>query len=271
MSVDTSDKNVLNAKRGFPMGDKQASDRFVLQATGLSKAYDTGGEPVHALCDVSLTVEEGEFVTIMGASGSGKSTLLHLLGGLDRPTSGSAIIEGHDLAQMADRKRTRFRRRRLGVIFQAYNLLPTLSALENVALPAILDGTDPREADRRAHELLDRVDLAHRATHRPQALAGGEQQRVAIARALMNNPALIFADEPTGNLDTEHGTAIWRLLASLVSESGRTVLAVTHEADGAAYADRVVVLKDGRIVGEVKPDGEDHATAVAARYRELVS
>ena len=241
----------------------------VLQVADLRKQYHTGGEPVHALRGVSLTVREAEFVAIMGASGSGKSTLLHLVGGLDKPTAGSIVIEGRNLGRMSDRERTLLRRRRLGIVFQAYNLLPTLSAAENVALPAMLDGADQRKIERQASALLDRVDLAHRRTHRPQALSGGEQQRVAIARALMNDPALLLADEPTGNLDTEHGAAIWQLLASLVRDSGRTVLAVTHEADGAAFADRVVMLKDGRIVGEAQPGGEDHAAFVAARYREL--
>ena len=155
-------------------------------------------------------------------------------------------------------------------MFQAYNLLPTLSAAENVVLPAMLDGSDIFEAERKARALLQRVDLGHRLTHRPQALSGGEQQRVAIARAMMNDPALLLADEPTGNLDTRHGAAIWRLLASLVRDAGRTVVAVTHEADGAAFSDRVIILSDGLVVGEVQPDGEHDAAAVAARYRELV-
>lgn len=241
-----------------------------LDVTDLRKSYPTGGEPVHALRGISFRVREGEFIVIMGASGSGKSTVLHLVGGLDKPTAGSIVIEGRDLGRMSDRERTLHRRRRLGIIFQAYNLLPTLTAMENVALPAMLDGADQRAIDRKASALLDRVDLAHRKTHRPQALSGGEQQRVAIARALMNDPVLLLADEPTGNLDTEHGAAVWRLLAALVRESGRTVVAVTHEADGAAFADRVMVLKDGRIIGEFVPRGEDHASVVATRYRELV-
>ena len=244
----------------------------VLEVTSLHKNYDTSGEVVQAVRGVSFNVRQGELIAIMGASGSGKSTVLHLVGGLDEPTSGSIVIEGRDIGRMSDRERTLFRRRRLGIIFQAYNLLPTLSAIENVALPAMLDSGDQDEIDRKASALLERVDLGHRITHRPQALSGGEQQRVAIARALMNDPAIVLADEPTGNLDTQHGAAIWRLLASLVRDGGRTVVAVTHEAEGAAFADRVLVLKDGRIVGEwgQSHNGETHATLVAARYRELV-
>lgn len=247
---------------------------IVLEVRDIKKDFVDGREVVHAVRGVSLTVRVGELVAIMGASGSGKSTLLHLLGGLDAPSGGSIHIEGQDLRAMSDRERTLFRRRRLGFVFQAYNLLPTLSALENVALPAQLESGDRRsqggQVNARAGELLDRVDLAHRQTHRPQALSGGEQQRVAIARALMNDPVLLFADEPTGNLDTHHGEAIWRLLVSLVRDGQRTVLVVTHEAQGAAFADRILVMKDGRIVGQIEPGGEGDADVVASRYRELV-
>jgi putative ABC transport system ATP-binding protein len=242
----------------------------VVLITDVAKAYPADGEAVHALQGVSLRVNRGEFVAVMGASGSGKSTLLHLLAGLDRPTSGSIQIEGGDLSGMSDGERTVFRRRRLGLVFQSYNLLPTLSAIENVGLPALLDGRNHRAADEKARTILRQVDLAHRAVHRPQAMSGGEQQRVAIARALINDPALLLADEPTGNLDSEHGAAIWRLLRSLARQHERTILAVTHEADGAAFADRIVVLKDGRVVGEITPHGEHDAAYVATRYRELL-
>ena len=242
----------------------------VLEVTDLRKEYRTGGSPVVALDGVTFTVREGEFLALMGASGSGKSTLLHLVGGLDAPTSGLVVIGGQDLGRMSDRNRTLFRRRCLGIVFQAYNLLPTLSALENVRLPAIIDGVDGKEADCKARGILELLDLGHRINHRPQALSGGEQQRVAIARALMNDPVIVLADEPTGNLDTHHGHAIWQQLAALVREHGRTVLAVTHEPTGATFADRVIMLKDGRIVGEFKPGGAGHASDVAARYTELV-
>ena len=240
-----------------------------LTVTDLRKTFDSGGEPVEALAGVSLAVERGEFAAIMGASGSGKSTLLHLIGGLDRPTSGSIVIEDRDLGRMSDRQRTLFRRRRLGIVFQQYNLLPTFTAFENVSLPAMVDGVGEKEVRHKTRELLDLVDLGHRASHRPQAMSGGEQQRVAIARALMNDPVLVLADEPTGNLDSRHGEAIWTLLTRLVRDTGRTVLAVTHDPNGATFADRVIMLKDGRIVGEIRPGGEGHASLVAARYAEL--
>lgn len=233
----------------------------VVQATGLHKDYQTESGTVSALSNVSLRVDEGEFLAVMGASGSGKSTLLHLLAGLDRPTSGSVMIEGLDIARMGDRARTLFRRRRLGFVFQDHNLLPTLTAIENVALPAMLENPGRRHARdirKRAHELLERVELGHRLTHRPQALSGGERQRVAIARALMNDPALLLADEPTGNLDTQNGSLIWELLDSLVRVEGRTVIAVTHEADRAAFAHRTFVLKDGRSVAPSLAAGQSN-------------
>jgi len=242
----------------------------ILEAVDVRKQFATDAAPVTALDGVSIDADSGEFVSIMGASGSGKSTLLHLLGGLDQPTSGRIIIEGHDLTRMDDRRRTLFRRRRLGIIFQAYNLLPTLTALENVALPSIIDGADGAGAQKRARDLLAGVDLEHRLAHRPQAMSGGEQQRVAIARALMNDPAIVLADEPTGNLDTAHAEEVWRALATLAKANQKTVIAVTHESAGAAFADRVIVIKDGRITGQITPGGEGHAALVATRYAELV-
>lgn len=234
------------------------------------KTYDGYETGVEALRGVSLRVATGEFVVVMGASGSGKSTLLHLIGGLDQPTSGRILIDGTDVAALPDARRTLFRRRRLGVVFQAYNLLPTLSAVENVMLPALLDGKPAAPCEQRAGELLRVVDLEHRRAHRPQAMSGGEQQRVAIARALMNDPIVLLADEPTGNLDTQHGEAIWRLLADLARNQGRTIVAVTHEPHGAACADRIIVLKDGVIAGELTPGKDARAAHVATRYAELV-
>ena len=257
-----------------------------LEVDNLMKEYRGGTQPVRALAGVSLELAAGEFVAVLGASGSGKSTLLHLIAGLDEPTSGRVIIEGKDIFALSDQKRTIFRRRRLGVVFQAYNLLPGLTAWENVALPAYLDGRNGTRAQQRARTLLERVHLADRMDHRPQALSGGEQQRVALARALMNEPTLLLADEPTGNLDTRHGQEIWRLLAELVApekHEGSTedgipipaVIAVTHDAAGAACAHRVVVLRDGGVVGEFDPRaesgsaGEHNAALVAARYAQL--
>ena len=241
----------------------------LLRVENLCKDYTLGGEVVHALAGVSLEVKPGEFVALMGASGSGKSTLLHLIGGLDVPTSGRVEIEGRNLAEMSDRARTLFRRERIGVVFQAFNLLPTLSAAGNVALPLLPGGASKRVIAEKTSKLLATVDLSHRSRHRPQAMSGGEQQRLATARALINDPAIVLADEPTGNLDSKHATALWRLLRRLASEEGRTIVAVTHEAAGATYADRVVVLKDGQVVGEIEPGGENHATLVAARDQEL--
>jgi putative ABC transport system ATP-binding protein len=241
----------------------------VLRVHDLRKEYRGGGEVVHALRGVNTAADAGQFIAVMGASGSGKSTLLHLIGGLDLPTSGEILLEGENIARMSDRERTLFRRRRIGFIFQAFNLLPTLTAVENVGLPLLVDGTDGRIMESKARELLGLVDLGHRMTHRPQALSGGEQQRVAIARALVNNPAMILADEPTGNLDSRHAEDIWRLLRKLASERGCTVIAVTHEAAGAAHADRVLVLKDGVAVGELEPRGSGDAALVATGYTKL--
>jgi putative ABC transport system ATP-binding protein len=256
----------------IPTGSSDAPDtrHAVLATRALTKRYSTGGAPVDAVRGISLEIRRGELVAIMGASGSGKSTLLHLLGGLDAPTSGSVVIEGRDLAALTDTQRTIFRRQRLGIVFQAYNLIPTLTAAQNVALPALLDGRVGPDVDRRARDLLERVDLGHRADHRPQALSGGEQQRAAIARALMNDPAVLLADEPTGNLDSAHGEAVWKLLASLARDGGRTIVAVTHECEGAAFADRAIVLKDGLVVGEIAAGGDLDASALAARYRRMV-
>jgi len=241
----------------------------IVDVRDLRKVYATPEHKVTALDGVTLQVAAGCFTAIMGASGSGKSTLLHLVGGLTAPTAGTILVEGHDLAQMSDRARTIFRRRRIGVIFQEYNLLPTLTARENVALPCLVDGRPLRDTRVRVDELLEIVQLQERADHRPDALSGGEQQRVAIARALLNNPAIVLADEPTGNLDSKQSRAIWQLLRDIANQHGTTVLMVTHEAQGAAFADEVVVLKDGKIIGKFEPKGSADAALVATRYQEL--
>jgi putative ABC transport system ATP-binding protein len=241
----------------------------VVDIADLRKVYETPSHNVLALDGLTMQVPAGRFTAIMGASGSGKSTLLHLIGGLIRPTRGRLRVEGRDLAGMSDRERTVFRRRRLGIIFQDYNLLPTLTAAENVSLPWLIDGRPLREIRERVGELLALIHLEHRADHRPDALSGGEQQRVAIARALLNDPAIILADEPTGNLDSKQSMEIWRLMRRIASEHGRTILMVTHEAAGAAQADEVVVLKDGRIVGRLEPRGSGDAALVATGYQEL--
>jgi len=240
-----------------------------LEVVELHKHYRGRRQAVHALRGVSLTVAPGEFVAIMGASGSGKSTLLHLIGGLDLPDEGRVGIEGHDLTRMSDAQRTVFRRRRLGIIFQAYNLLPTLTGRENIALPLLVDGRPRREIDRRTDELLGVVELTERADHRPDAMSGGEQQRVAIARALLNDPALLLADEPTGNLDSVHAHQIWALLRKLAGETDTSVVMVTHEAAAAAFADRVCVLKDGQFVGSLSPQELAGAGELAVEYQKL--
>lgn len=260
----------------LPTGDaagqatgRRAGGPVVVTARRLKKVYESGGERVAALDGVDLDVAEGHFYAIMGSSGSGKSTLLYLVGGLTPPTEGTLVVAGQDLRQMSDRQRTLFRRRRLGIIFQDFNLLPTLTGRENVALPQLLEGK-PLEACRaRVDALLEAVHLSHRAAHRPDAMSGGEQQRVAIARALLNDPAIVLADEPTGNLDSKQSAEIWRLLQRFAREQRKTILMVTHEAAGAAYADTVVVLKDGQIVGSFNPQDENDAALVANRYQEL--
>jgi putative ABC transport system ATP-binding protein len=241
----------------------------IVQVRDLVKIYATSGRPVTALNGISFAVPAGSFIAIMGASGSGKSTLLHLIGGLTQPTAGTVLVENVNLGQLSDRQRTLFRRRRLGIIFQEYNLLPTLSARENVALPLLVDGQNPDQFHERIDDVLLAVHLEERSEHRPDALSGGEQQRVAIARALLNNPAIILADEPTGNLDSRQSVEIWQLMRKIVAGQGRTILMVTHEALGAAHADRVMVLKDGRLVGTLEPRGSGDAGPVAAGYQEL--
>jgi putative ABC transport system ATP-binding protein len=241
----------------------------VLAIENLHKNYRLGSQLIKALDGVSLSVARGELAAIMGASGSGKSTLLHMAGGLDLPDSGVVRIEGRDLTQMSDRQRTLFRRQRMGIIFQAYNLLPTLSAEENVAVPLLIDGQGGSRIKARVAEMVQLVHLEQRIHHRPQAMSGGEQQRVAIARALLNDPALILADEPTGNIDSISAVEVWQLLRRLAHEMGKTVLMVTHEAAAASYADSIYVLKDGHLVGRIEGMEPGDAALVATRYTEL--
>jgi len=221
--------------------------RAFIRMNDVSRFYPMG--QVHALRSVSLTIGRGGFTAIVGRSGSGKSTLLHLLASLDRPTYGEIVVGGQRLASMDRRTRARYRRERVGMIFQAFHLIPTMTALENVALPMMLAGMAPADRRARARACLDRVDMAHRDGHRPTELSGGEQQRVAIARALALHPPLLLADEPTGNLDAETAGQIIALLARIQREEQTTVLVVTHDRAGIApVADRIVTLHDGRIV-----------------------
>jgi len=219
----------------------------LLHATGLRKTYQLGSRLVEVLRGVDLTVETGEFVALRGASGAGKSTLLHLLGGLDRPNHGEIHFRTQSLAALTDGELAKLRVAHVGHVFQAYHLLPELDALENVALPARVARLDAAEAERRARDLLTRVGLEHRLEHRPTELSGGEQQRVAIARALVNRPALILADEPTGNLDSQTGEEILNLLCELRTEHKATLVIATHDSRVAVRAPRVVELVDGAL------------------------
>lgn len=226
----------------------------LVEVIDLAKHYRLGSADVPALKGVSFEIETGKLVSIMGPSGSGKSTLLHLMGGLDIPTSGSVIINGSDLAQLDDEELTMFRRRSLGFIFQFFNLLPTMTAWENVALPRLLDGEKLKQVRPRAIELLERVGLGERVDHKPSQLSGGEMQRVAVARALVGDPVLVLADEPTGNLDSASGQAVLDLLRGFVAEEGMTVVIVTHDAQAASLADQQVKLQDGLLVSSHSED-----------------
>jgi len=222
----------------------------LIQAENLTKVYGTGDTTVVALDHVKLTVNPGEFIAVMGPSGCGKSTLLHLLGGLDRPSDGDVSIDGQPLAKLSDNAISQLRRRKIGFIFQFFNLIPILSSVENVSLPLSLDGANSAKAKQKAIEWLTKVGLEHRLASRPDQLSAGQQQRVAIARALITDPVLVLADEPTGNLDTKSADEIAALLKQVAKTWSRAVLMVTHDPRIAAYADRIVFLKDGRIVNE---------------------
>ncbi len=240
---------------------KNAANPLV-QAEGLSKVYGAVGNQVYALRDVSLNIQPGEFVAIMGPSGSGKSTLLYLLGGLDQPTSGTVSLRGDNLNTLNDKALSHRRRTEIGFVFQFFNLIPVLTARENVAMPLILDGVKRPEALKRADDALSKVGLADRAGHRPSELSGGQQQRVALARALVIEPALIFGDEPTGNLDSQSSEEVVQLLRRVTDEWKRTVVIVTHDPRVAAYADRIVFLKDGRIVDENLLKGQGNSDQI---------
>ena len=230
-----------------------------VSARALTRRYGAGESAVDALRGVSLEVPAGQFTAVMGPSGSGKSTLMHLLAGLDRPTSGSVRIGGEEISDMADRRLTKLRRKHIGFVFQSFNLLPTLTAEENVTLPLAIARIKPaaEEVDR----LLARVGLTERRNHKPSELSGGQQQRVAIARALIARPTVLFADEPTGNLDSASGAAVLELLRDAVAVDGQTTVMVTHDPRAAAAADRVVFLADGLIVGDLDAPSEDEILA----------
>jgi ABC-type lipoprotein export system ATPase subunit len=229
-------------------------DGIIIRANDIKKTYHTGSVSVQALRGVSLEVKRKEIIAVMGPSGCGKTTLLNCLSGLDASDGGEINIEGSDLTDMSDYERTDYRARRMGFVFQFYNLLPVLSAVENVELPLLVSGVRPREARDRALEALEQVSLGERAEHRPAALSGGERQRVTIARALVNHPVIVWADEPTGDLDSETADQVMDLLLRLNQERDLTFLLVTHARRVAARCTRVIRMRDGRVEGEVSPE-----------------
>ena len=245
------------------------------------KRFRQGDREVRALDGVSLEVRAGTFLAVMGASGSGKSTLLHLMAGLTTADAGEVIVNGQDIGKLDDKKLTLFRRHQIGLVFQSFNLIPTLSAEENILLPLMLDGKAFRNGkngtngaanghDSRVEELLRTLGLDKRRGHRPDAMSGGEQQRVAIGRALVTDPAVILADEPTGNLDSVNSRSVCELLRDLSVKHGRTIVMVTHEPTVAAYASEVAILKDGKLISRFETDPDQGAEKLAARYQESI-
>ena len=242
----------------------------VLETQSLSKQYNLGSHQVDALRGVNFVVEQGEFVAIMGPSGSGKSTLLHLIGGLDQPSDGEISLAGQPLARLKDRQITLLRRRNVGFVFQFFNLLPTLTAEENITLPLFIDGKKIKKNQQRLDQLLELVGLADRRHHKPEQLSGGEQQRVALARALISEPAIVLADEPTGNLDTKTGTLIMNLLRRSCDELEQTIVVVTHDPRAASFADRIVFLRDGVIADQIIFTENEDSAARLKRVIEMM-
>ncbi len=239
-----------------------------LRIERVTKRFKQGDTWVEALREISLTIQQGEFLAVMGASGSGKSTLLHVLAGLTWPDEGHISIDGTDLSRLNDSQLTSFRRRRIGLVFQAFNLIPTLSAADNITLPLMVEGRRLPSAE--LENLARRLGIENRMHHRPDALSGGEQQRVAIARALVTDPALVLADEPTGSLDSVSGQNICRLLRELHEQEKRTIVVVTHEPTVAMWAERIVVLRDGRVLTEFATRDFSDAHSLAAHYQDIV-
>lgn len=241
----------------------------LLRVESIVKRFRQGAATIDALQGASLTVDEGEFVAVMGSSGCGKSTLMHVVAGLTRPDSGRVVIGNQDLFSLSDRRLTKFRHERIGLVFQAFNLIPTLTAEANIALPLLAAGRSAA-MEERLNALIERVGLASRRKHLPDSLSGGEQQRVAIARAIVQDPAIVLADEPTGSLDSNNGQAVCQLLYELSQERRRTIIVVTHEPSVAAWADRVVVMKDGRVQAEFDASTRFEPQELAARYQEAL-
>lgn len=220
---------------------------IAIEGRKITKEFRMGDDVNRVLNDISLKILQGEFVSIMGPSGSGKSTLLYILGGLDKPTGGSVFMSGDDISTFDDNKKSIMRRRNIGFVFQFYNLIPNLNVEENILLPVLLDGKNARDYKKQLNNILEIVGLTDRRKHTPRELSGGQQQRVAIARALINSPEIIFADEPTGNLDSKTGTEIMKLLQEINRESNKTIIMVTHSRDAAAYCSRTINVRDGEI------------------------
>lgn len=223
------------------------NNNIAIEGRNLTKEYRMGDAVTRVLNNISLQIKQGEFVSVMGPSGSGKSTLLYILGGLDSPTDGSVFMGGEDISKFDDYTKSVMRRRSIGFVFQFYNLIPNLNVEENIMLPVLLDGKHVMDYKQQLNNILEIVGLADRRKYTPRELSGGQQQRVAIARALINSPKIIFADEPTGNLDSKTGIDIMKLLQEINRETGKTVVMVTHSADAAAYSDRIVSVRDGAI------------------------
>ncbi|MGD6808315.1 MAG: ABC transporter ATP-binding protein [Candidatus Bathyarchaeia archaeon] len=223
-----------------------------IETINLQKDYGVGQLSVHALHNINIKFKNGEFIAVLGSSGSGKTTLLNVIGTLDKPTSGKVLIENKDLSSLKEKELVDIRRRKIGFIFQFYNLMPVLTAFENIELPMMISGVPKKEAQKRAKDLLESVGLTDRANHRPDQLSGGQQQRVAIARALANKPTIILADEPTGDLDSTTGAQVMAVLLKLSKEQGTTVLASTHDSSILKLADRALRMKDGQIISDEK-------------------
>ncbi len=235
--------------------ESAAPEASIVEASGVERIYGEGQAEVRALDGVDVTFEKGRYTSIMGPSGSGKSTLMHILAGLDKPTAGTVAVDGVDITRLDDGELTQLRRDKLGFVFQFFNLLPVLTAEENIVLPMSIARRKPDQAW--VDEVIERVGLSDRRTHRPSELSGGQQQRVAVARALVTRPAVLFADEPTGNLDSKSSEDVLQLLRGSVDEYGQTVIMVTHEPDAAAHGDRLIALRDGKLVHDAPPVSAD--------------
>ena len=242
---------LLNTEERMAMLPADVPRDAVIVTRNLQREYDMGGEIVRALRGVDLTIRKNEFVAVMGPSGSGKSTLMNLIGCLDSPTAGEYWLNGHRVSELEDDELARIRNKEIGFVFQTFNLLPRATALHNVELPLVYAGITGKLRQERAKQALEKVELTSRASHRPNELSGGQRQRVAIARALVNNPSILLADEPTGNLDSKTGVEIMALFARL-HEAGNTIVLVTHEADVAAHAKRQILIRDGRVEKDVR-------------------